>query len=134
MKLSYAVTAISTVLSLCASASAANTGSPFYGDAPDEHHPWAVHDHNRPQPKLVTPGTFSTQEQPGKPPSDAIILFRGAEPPKREADEGEGVPTKWIVKDGAMECVPKSGYIRTKRSEEHTSELQSPMYLVCRLL
>src|SRR5437762_7053039 len=24
--------------------------------------------------------------------------------------------------------------IRTKRSEEHTSELQSPMYLVCRLL
>jgi hypothetical protein len=114
MKLSYAVTAISTVLSLCANASAANTGSPFYGDAPDEHHPWAVHDHNRPQPKLVTPGTFSTQEQPGKPPSDAIILFDGTDLSKWEADEGDGVPTKWIVKDGAMECVPKSGYIRTK--------------------
>ena len=114
MKLSYAVTAISTVLSLCANASAANTGSPFYGDAPDEHHPWAVHDHNRPQPKLVTPGTFSTQEQSGKPPSDAIILFDGTDLSKWEADEGDGVPTKWIVKDGAMECVPKSGYIRTK--------------------
>src|SRR5437762_6904751 len=24
--------------------------------------------------------------------------------------------------------------VKTKRSEEHTSELQSPMYLVCRLL
>lgn len=93
---------------------AANTGSPFYGDAPDDHHPWAVHDWNRPQPKLVTPGSFSTQEQPGKPPSDAIILFDGSDLSKWEADEGEGVPTKWVIKNGAMECVPGSGYIRTK--------------------
>ena len=114
MKLSFAITTVSTVLSVSASVYAANTGSPFYGDAPDDHHPWAVHDHNRPQPKLVTPGTFSSQEQPGKPPSDAIVLFDGTDLSKWEADEGEGVPTKWIVKDGAMECVPKSGYIRTK--------------------
>lgn len=93
---------------------AANTGSPFYGDAPDEHHPWAVHDRNRPQPKLVTPGTFSSLEQPGKPPSDAIILFDGTDLSKWEADEGQGVPTKWVVKNGAMECVPGSGYIRTR--------------------
>jgi len=73
-----------------------------------------VHDPNRPQPPLVTPGTFSTQEQPGKPPSDAVVLFDGTDLSKWEADEGDGVPTKWIVKDGAMECVPKSGYIRTK--------------------
>ena len=114
MKLSSAVTAICTVLSLPASVYAANVGSPFYGDAPDEHHPWAVHDRNRPQPKLVTPGTFSTQEQPGKPPSDAIVLFDGTDLSKWEADEGNGVPTKWIVKDGAMECIPGSGFIRTK--------------------
>jgi hypothetical protein len=84
--------------------------------APDEifAHPWAIHDRNRPQPTLVTPGTFSTLEQPGKPPSDAIVLFDGTDLSKWEADEGNGVPTKWIVKDGAMECVPKSGYIRTK--------------------
>jgi hypothetical protein len=93
---------------------AANVGSPFYGDAPDEHHPWAVHDPNRPQPKLVVPGTFSSQEQPGQPPSDAIILFDGTDLSKWEADEGEGVPTKWVAKSGAMECVPGSGYIRTK--------------------
>jgi hypothetical protein len=63
---------------------------------------------------LVTPGTFSSLAQPGKPPSDAIVLFDGTDLSKWEADEGNGVPTKWIVKDGAMECVPKSGYIRTK--------------------
>jgi len=114
MKLLSAITTTCTVLSLTASMYAANTGSPFYGDAPDDHHPWTVHDRNRSQPMLVTPGTFSTLAQPGKPPSDAIVLFDGTDLSKWEADEGNGVPTKWIVKDGAMECVPKSGYIRTK--------------------
>ncbi len=89
-------------------------GPTFYGDAPDAHHAWAIHDANRPQPLIVTPGTVSTQEQPGKPPSDAIVLFDGTDLSKWEADTGVGVPTKWIVKDGAMECVPGSGYIRTK--------------------
>jgi hypothetical protein len=114
MKLPSAITTTCAVLSFSASVYAANVGSPFYGDAPNDHHPWAVHDRNRPQPMLVTPGTFSTLEQPGKPPSDAIVLFDGTDLSKWEADEGNGVPTKWIVKDGAMECVPRSGYIRTK--------------------
>jgi hypothetical protein len=114
MKLLSAITTTCTVLSLTASMYAANTGSSFYGDAPDDHHPWTVHDRNRPQPMLVTPGTFSTLAQPGKAPSDAIVLFDGTDLSKWEADEGNGVSTKWIVKDGAMECVPKSGYIRTK--------------------
>jgi hypothetical protein len=98
---------------------AASTGTPFYGDPPDQHHPWAIHDRNRPQPKRVEPGTFSAATQPGKPPSDAIVLFDGtpASLEKWEADTKPGepnAPTKWIVSDGAMECVPKSGYIRTK--------------------
>src|SRR5436190_23956441 len=50
---------------------AASTGNAFYGDPPDEHHPWAIHDRNRPQPKLVAPGTPSTPAQAGKPPGDA---------------------------------------------------------------
>jgi hypothetical protein len=104
----YAISAISFAVR------AANTGSAFYGDPPDEHHPWAVHDRNRPQPQLVTPGSFSSQEAPGKPPSDAIGLFDGKDLSQWEADKGENVPTKWVVKDGAMECVPGSGYIRTK--------------------
>jgi hypothetical protein len=114
MKLPLATAAFCTVISVSGSLNAANVGSPFYGDPPDEHHPWCVHDRNRPQPPVVTPGSFSTQEQPGKPPSDAVILFDGSDLSKWEADEGTGVPTKWIVKDGAMECVPKSGQIRTK--------------------
>ena len=92
------------------------TGSPFYGDAPDEHHPWAVHDHNRPQPTVVTPGTFSSQEVPGQKPSDAISLFSGeeADTAKWEADKNPGEATKWIVKDKTFQCVPGSGYVRTK--------------------
>jgi len=96
--------------------SAVSTGTPFSGDPPDQTHPWAIHDRNRPQPKLVVPGTFSTASQPGKPPSDAIILFDGTDASlaKWESDSKEGGPTKWIVRDGAMECVPKSGYIKTR--------------------
>jgi hypothetical protein len=114
MKLNSTFTALCAISSFAFASQAANVGSPFYGDAPDEHHPWAVHDRNRPQPPLVAPGTFSSQEEPGKPPGDAIVLFDGTDLSKWEADEGTGVPTKWVIKNGAMECVPGSGYIRTK--------------------
>lgn len=88
----------------------------FYGDPPDATHPWAIHDMNRPQPAVVVPGSFSTNEQPGKPPSDAVILFGGKEEDlaKWEADKTPAEPTKWIVKDGLLQCVPGSGYVRTK--------------------
>lgn len=102
-----------------AASGAVSTGSPFYGDPPDATHPWAIHDQNRPQPKRVEPGTFSTPAQPGQPPSDAIVLFDGtaAALTRWEADtkaSEPSTPSKWIVNEGAMECVPKSGYIRTK--------------------
>lgn len=104
------------MLSLAAAAAPAPLFGPtFYGDAPDDHHPWAIHDGNRPQPTIITPGTFSSQEEPGKPPSDAVILFDGTDLSKWEADvDNEGVATKWVIKNGAMECVPGSGYIRTR--------------------
>jgi hypothetical protein len=115
MKVRLVLAAFGAVLAMASMAYAAgSTGSPFYGDPPDDHHPWAIHDQNRPQPKPVTPGSFSTPDQPGKPPSDAIILFNGKDLSKWEADKKEGGPTQWIVKDGAMECTPGSGYIRTK--------------------
>lgn len=103
-----------TLFAFAANGVSAQFGASFYGDSPDDHHPWAVHDGNRPQPKIIIPGTFSSQQQPGKPPSDAVILFDGSDLSKWEADVGEGVPTKWIIKEGVMECVPDSGYIRTK--------------------
>ena len=38
---------------------------------------WHVHDGDRPLPPVITPGTCSTQEAPGKAPSDAVVLFDG---------------------------------------------------------
>ena len=100
---------------LVTTTSRAATGIPaFYGDAPDEHHPWAVHDPNRPQPKAVTPGTFSSQEQPGKPPSDAVILFDGTDLSKWQSAGDGGGPAKWVVKDGLLIVEPKTGDIRTR--------------------
>src|SRR5438552_17430066 len=34
----------------------------------------------------------------------------------------------------AHQCLPRGPFARGRRSEEHTSELQSPDHLVCRLL
>lgn len=65
---------------------------------------WHVHDGDRPQPKVVTPGTFSTQEAPGKPPSDAVVLFDGKDLSKWKA--GDGQPSGWLVKDGCLEVPP----------------------------
>lgn len=88
----------------------------FHGDPPDKTHPWAVHDMNRPQPVRVEPGAFSSQDKPGAPPSDAVILF-GGKPEEIEkwiSDKPNGEATKWVVKDSVLQCVPGSGYIRTK--------------------
>jgi len=92
--------------------SAASTGPRFYGDPPDDHHPWAVHDGNRPEPLRVTPGSFSSPAQPGKPPSDAIVLFDGTDLAKWQTDKGQ--PAPWLVKDGFMEVLPGSGQIQTR--------------------
>jgi hypothetical protein len=80
--------------------------------APDPN--WLGHDRERPPPPVVTPGTFSSQEQPGVPPSDATVLFDGKDNSPWVAMDGS--PTKWIVRDGALECVPGSGYVRTRQS------------------
>jgi hypothetical protein len=72
---------------------------------------WLGHDRARPLPPVVDPGTSSIQEQPGKPPSDAIVLFDGRDLAQWVAMDGN--PTKWIVNSGAMECVPGSGYVRS---------------------
>lgn len=72
------------------------------------------HDRTRPLPPVVDPGQSSTQEQAGKAPADAVVLFDGGDLSQWVAMNG--TPTKWVVKDGAMECVPGSGYIRTLQS------------------
>jgi hypothetical protein len=73
---------------------------------------WRVHDSERPLPPVVVPPTESTQEQPGRPPSDAVILFGGEDVSGWVSDKTGG-PAGWKVEDGCMEVVPKSGNIRT---------------------
>ncbi|HZV35928.1 MAG TPA: family 16 glycoside hydrolase [Verrucomicrobiae bacterium] len=73
---------------------------------------WVDHDRDRPAPPTITPATSSSQEQPGKAPSDAIVLFDGTDLSKW-VSLNDGSPTKWIMRDGYMECVKGSGYVRT---------------------
>jgi hypothetical protein len=73
---------------------------------------WKIHDLNRPVPPVIDPGTASTQDVPGRPPSDAVVLFDGKDL-SRWADK-DGKPTKWKVENGYMEVVAESGYIFTR--------------------
>ena len=93
---------------------ALNTLAAFYGAPPDAAHPWAVHDDNRPQPKVVTP-----PPRVGDAPSDATILFDGTEASfqnwvhRRPADKRKN---DWVVKDGALQCNAGSGPIATREA------------------
>jgi len=85
-----------------------------YDDTPQlPNSPYKVHDGSRPQPRIVTPGSFSTQEAPGQPPSDAIMLFDGTDL-SNWVNAKDGSEPKWKVENGYMEVVPKSGDIKTK--------------------
>jgi hypothetical protein len=67
---------------------------------------WHVHDGDRPMPPVITPGTTSNQEAPGRPPSDAIVLFDGTDLSKWHGKGG--APAGWKVEEGAM-VIPARG-------------------------
>ena len=70
----------------------------------------------QPPPPVVTPGTCSTQDKPGTPPSDAIVLFDGTEESmKNNWTDKQGKPSRWKFVDGVLESVKKAGYIRTRQ-------------------
>ncbi|MBL8842974.1 MAG: DUF1080 domain-containing protein [Planctomycetes bacterium] len=73
---------------------------------------WCVHDSRRPQPRVVTPGSASTPAQPGRAPSDAIVLFDGKDLAKWTSGGGEA---RWKVGDGYVE-VNGTGDIETRES------------------
>ncbi len=72
---------------------------------------WRVHDGTRPQPRVVTPGTQSSQSAAGEAPSDAIVLFDGKDLSKWSGRDGEA---KWKVENGYMEAIGRTGNIQTK--------------------
>jgi hypothetical protein len=75
---------------------------------------WQPHDMNRPQPQVVDPGTPSTADKPGHPPSDAIILFDGKD--LAAWSKQDGSPAPWKVTPDYFEVAPKTGYIYTRQS------------------
>jgi len=87
---------------------------PGYSDTPViPGQPWKVHDCERPQPRIVTPGTESSQETPGAAPDDAVILFDGTDLSGWVASRDGSTPAAWKVEGGYMEVVPRTGDIQT---------------------
>jgi hypothetical protein len=76
---------------------------------------WPIHDETRPQPPVVTPGTPSTPDVPGRPPSDAVVLFDGKDLSAWRATQGGG-PAAWKVEEGYVQVVPGAGNIETKQA------------------
>ena len=74
---------------------------------------WHVHDGNRPHPQPVAPGSFSTDQQAGKPPSDAVILFDGKSLDAWQSEKGG--PARWTVENGYMEVKAGAGNIGRQR-------------------
>lgn len=67
----------------------------------------------QPQPDVITPGTASTPEQPGLPPSDAVVLFDGKD--LSNWTDTQGKPTKWVLKDGVMSPTKNSGMVQSTK-------------------
>ncbi len=88
---------------------------------------YRIHDDTRPRPPVVTPGTFPSAATPGKPPSDAIVLFNGKDLSGwrrwdgplgydyAKGDRGGKIgPPAWNVADGVIE-VTKDGHLMTEQ-------------------
>jgi Domain of Unknown Function (DUF1080) len=76
---------------------------------------WKIHDRSRPVPPAIEPGTASTQETPGRAPSDAVALFDGKDL-SQWTQKKDGSPAKWKVENGYFEVVPKTGEIQTREA------------------
>ena len=76
----------------------AKDGSGIFGYRDTPVQAWSgyhVHDPDRPNPRRIDPGDFSTQQKPGRPPSDAIVLFGGQ-------NLGKWKPNQWKVEGGEL--------------------------------
>src|SRR5437762_10696792 len=77
-----------------------------------------------PRPPLFTLFPYTTLFRSGREPRD----------PEAERAEPERFAHRAPWKGAEADDPGQRGPVGEARSEEHTSELQSPMYLVCRLL
>jgi len=106
------------VLALAAGMSALSAAAPPPGANTDGFRdtpmipgtPWHLHDPDRPQPRVVTPGASFSQGAPA--PSDAVVLFDGKDLSKWQNRRGQDAT--WPVRDGYVETVARGGGIRTR--------------------
>jgi hypothetical protein len=109
----YAVCVLALCLAACLVAQ--QPKKPGYTDTPVlPGQPWHVHDSERPHPNTVKAGKLL-----GAPPSDATILFDGADLSRwmrrgRKADRGKELDPKWKVTDGYFEVAPGTGSLVTR--------------------
>jgi hypothetical protein len=73
-----------------------------------------IHSTDRPYPEVVDPGTPSSLDEAGQPPSDAIVLFDGSDLSQWLTRDSE--PADWKVGNGYIECVPGKSTIYSKQS------------------
>lgn len=107
MKTTHSILLTGILGALAATASADDLG---YTDTPIiPGTKWHVHDSGRPQPTVVTPGEFGTQERAGTPPSDATVLIGGKDLAKWKSGAGEA---KWKVENNI--AIAGGGDIQTK--------------------
>lgn len=74
-----------------------------------------VHDPDEPRPRVVAPGTASTEAQPGEPPSDALVLFGSDADLHRHWVLVDGSPPdSWTAQGGVLTVGKRS--LRTRES------------------
>ena len=79
---------------------------------------WRVHDDARPRPRIVEPGTAGSATEPGKPPSDAIVLFDGKDLSNwvQRGRDGKILEPAWKVENGYIELVAGVGSHKSKEA------------------
>lgn len=82
---------------------------------------WARGSMERPRPRVVEPPGFTTQDQAGQAPSDAVVFFDGTDlsqwRSQKQSEDGNDA-AKWKIENGYMEAVKGSGGIQTREQVE----------------
>src|SRR5258708_8683216 len=89
---------VSLILALSAAFAAAEQGPPRQ---------WEIHDPKRPLPPVVDPRGPGAAEVPGRPPSDAIVLFDGQDLSRWRSEKAG--PACWEVERGYAAVVKRAG-------------------------